>query len=502
MVQSTKGGAFLLLALVCGSFACGGGRKGTIDAADGIDVGGISVGGTLGSGGDRPITGTVATGGIGGGAVGGATMGTAATGGLATGGTATGGGAIGSTGGIGAGGLRTGGIVGSGGISVGGTTTVTSVIGGMGGGVRTGGTTSGTWASGGSGGWGTGGTTAGTGAGGASTGALLDLDGSRMDFGFVTPGTTTVGKFTLTNRGGAPSGLPVISISLDRNPGAAVTPLTVTGCNAALAPGASCVLTISVTPPVLGLFQAFVHVSANPGTETHGSTGLSIYVVGWATGFSVSSPTRIDLGDLAPGVTVKRSITVSATTALSDLKVWTAGSEVSIDASATTCTAALAQGASCVVAVTFVASTLGWKRDIIGVKAGGDLGQTLNIEMVANVTNASDLAIVPANPPHFVCVFEKTSPPVVLTVTNLGDDPSGTITATIVGADPSGVGARDFAVSQTDCTVLAPHATCTISVVCTPAMSASAATREVILSVSDGSTHLAVPLAGEVSFGP
>jgi hypothetical protein len=145
-----------------------------------------------------------------------------------------------------------------------------------------------------------------------------------------------------------------------------------------------------------------------------------------------------------------------------------------------------------------VNARLAWERSL-DARCGW---QTVNIEVIANVTKASDLAIVPTEPPHFVCVFEKTSAPVVFTVTNLGDTPSGTIASTIVGADSSGIGARDFAVSQTDCTVLAPHATCSISVVCTPAMSASADTREVILSVSDSSTHLAVPLAGDVSFGP
>jgi hypothetical protein len=55
-------------------------------------------------------------------------------------------------------------------------------------------------------------------------------------------------------------------------------------------------------------------------------------------------------------------------------------------------------------------------------------------------------------------------------------------------------------IAATDCTVLAPQATCTISVVCSPPMSASAATRHAILSVTDGNTHLAVPLTAEVTF--
>lgn len=470
MARSTRG-VLLLFGLGCISLACGGGRKGSIDASGGVDVGGSAAGGTLGGGGD----GSVASGGAG---AGGAIPGTSATSTVAAGGTGTGGIATG-TGGIGAGGK----------------TIAPSVTGGAGDGVRTGGTTTGTWAAGGVG---AGGAATGTaGVGGTPADARLELDGARMDFGFVAPGTTSVGTFTLTNRGGATSGKPVVSISVVRTPADSATPLMVTGCTAALPANASCVLTIRVTPPMLGLFDAFVYVSADPGTEPH---GLPIYVVGWAVGFAVSSPTRIELGDLAPGAEVKRSITLTATSPLSDLRVWTAGSDLSLDTAATTCTATLAQGASCVVAATFVASTLGWKRDIIGASAGGDFGQIVNIEITANVTRASDLAIVPKDPPHFACVFQQTSPPVVFTVTNLSDTASGPIDATVVAADSDGVGAGDLAISRSDCTVLAPHASCTLSVVCAPAMSASSETREAVLSVGDGNSHLAVPLTGDVSY--
>ena len=123
------------------------------------------------------------------------------------------------------------------------------------------------------------------------------------------------------------------------------------------------------------------------------------------------------------------------------------------------------------------------------------MGYLAVVSFTANVSNASDLAIEPNTPQSFVARFEETTPPIVFTVTNLGDTASGTITATIVG-DYS----WDFAISATDCTTLAPQATCTLSVVCSPGMSASSATRHVILSVTDGNTHLAVPLSAELSF--
>lgn len=179
---------------------------------------------------------------------------------------------------------------------------------------------------------------------------------------------------------------------------------------------------------------------------------------------------------------------------LSDLEVWTVGEDLSIDASASTRTATLAGGDSCVVTVDRVADAVGWKEAMVGIRTGGSLGPMTSVAIAANVSKASDLAIESEAPPSYACVFEQTSAPVVFTVTNLSDTPSAAIASAIVGES-----ARDFAISDTDCTTLAPLGTCTVSVVCSPPMSASAASRHAVLSVTDGNTHLSVPLSAEVS---
>ena len=474
MGHATDGRGLLVLALVCSSLGCGartggleagvGGTGGAIDAASGDAAAGGSAGSATGGG--------AGTGGIG--------MGGAGTGGKASGGTTDMDAA--ASGGIGSGGLATGGTAGAG------TTGGTGIGGAETGGAATGGT-------------GTGGArTGGTGTGGAATGgavgtggAFLDLDSHSMDIGSVSVGTTSVSTFTLTNRGGATSGIPMVSVetSLATLP----NPVTVTGCNGALPPSASCILTIRVTPPKLGLFQATVRIAANPGTETLYLSSLSISVVVRGIGFAISSPLSVDLGVLGPGVPATQVFTITALIGLSDLGVWTAGTDVSIDSAASTCTATLAAGASCVVTVQFVASTIGWKRDLVGVKAGGDYGQIVNVELTANVSKSNDLTIEPKTPQSFVAVIEQSSPPVVFTVTNLSSTTSGTIAAAIVGQD-----ARDFGVTGTDCTVLAPNATCSVSVVCSLRMSESSATRHAVLSVTDGNTQLSVLLSAEVSF--
>lgn len=309
-----------------------------------------------------------------------------------------------------------------------------------------------------------------------------------MDFGAIALGTTKVATFTLTNRGTSTSGRPVVTTQ----PGGGVaSTLTVTGCDAALAANASCVLTIAVTPGALGLVQRSVRISAEPGTQPH----LSIYVVGNAIGFEMSPPASVDFGVLATGVLRQHVVTVTALIALSDLEVRGGGEEVSINPSSTTCASTLAAGASCVVTVDFLATTVGWKEGSLSIRAGGDMGQFARVVFTANVSNGGGLDIEPKKPPTYACVFEKTSPPVVFTVTNVGTSTSGTISSKLQGEF-----ARDYAISDSNCSVLAPQATCSISVVCRPPMSASAAAREAILSVTDGDTHLSVPLNGNVSF--
>jgi hypothetical protein len=448
----------------------GGASTGGAGVAD-VGVGGGAKGGMVGAGG-------ASTGGVGGGFATGGSAGDAAIGGAGVGGTMKGGaGAGGASSGGKGGDLATGGVAGS------------SVVGGT----RSGGSGAGGAATGGAGGGRVGGAGAGGSAAGGATGtggALLSLDGSSMDFGSLTLGTTSTRTFILSNRGGATSGPPSSNAEFLTAP---TGTLTATGCSAALPPGASCTLTVNATPTQLGLFRAFVRITATPGAPS--SSSLSIYVVGWGIGFEVSSPSPIDLGNVAPGVSIKRAITVTALIALSDLKVTTGGEDLSIEASTSTCSPVLAKGASCVVNVVFLASTIGWKRDNLGIRAGGDMGQFVGVEMTANVSKANDLAIEPKAPPTYACIMEQTSPPVVFTVTNVGSTTSGTITAAIVGES-----SRDFRIAGSDCTTLAPNATCTISVVCSPPMSASAATRNAVLSVTDGNTHLAVPLSGEVTF--
>jgi hypothetical protein len=87
--------------------------------------------------------------------------------------------------------------------------------------------------------------------------------------------------FTVTNTGGSASGVPSASIAMtsngnvpvpDNRAGFKILPDTNT-CTAALAPGASCSLTVTFTPESEGTFAGTLNVTTSPGTA--GSASLS-----------------------------------------------------------------------------------------------------------------------------------------------------------------------------------------------------------------------------------
>jgi hypothetical protein len=81
--------------------------------------------------------------------------------------------------------------------------------------------------------------------------------------------------FTVTNSGGAPSGVPAASITEVLNPGGiGVEPpafrVTANSCTAALPPGGSCSVTVKFAPqnnPGDEHFRSVLHVVASPGSD-------------------------------------------------------------------------------------------------------------------------------------------------------------------------------------------------------------------------------------------
>jgi hypothetical protein len=328
------------------------------------------------------------------------------------------------------------------------------------------------------GGGGSGGIDGGT---GGSTGAALNVTPNTLNLGTIDRTAGGVGSVTLTNTGKSASG----TISIVGTDG-----ITATGCAGTLAAGASCPITIIVKPPATAttLFTGTVSISANPGAYP---TALAVSVTATLLQTNAPytvSPSSIDIGNIAVGTQApKQNITVTAISALTDMVITSSGAEVSIDKTATTCTAALPAGQSCTIVVNFMASTAGQKKDSIQITAAG---APWTVAITANAQAPAKLAINPLSA-QITAAVGQTSSPVTFGVINLGDLATGPIVVDIAGANKTSF-------SQTNnCLALANLGTCTITVLYKPT-AATPATETASLTVTDslGLSTVAAALTG------
>jgi hypothetical protein len=228
---------------------------------------------------------------------------------------------------------------------------------------------------------------------------------------------------------------------------------TLTGTAVAASQDASLVATPDVGAPI---DQTIDH-SSRPNPAPDGGAGLdggaSLPEVPPSSGLLLS-PGVIDLGNLVVGTPAPwHNITLTTLAALTDLSVVSIGENVSIVS--TSCTSVLAVADTCTVVVSFVAESAGSKRDSI-VFTGG--GQTAIVAITAFAQNPAKLAI-----DRTVAAFTGTvgvaTSPITFTLTNTGDLPTGPLSVAITGLD-----AADFTATS-GCLILAPLASCTVSVV-------------------------------------
>ena len=315
---------------------------------------------------------------------------------------------------------------------------------------------------------------------GAATAALV-VDKSTVNLGPLDLNMTGVGTLTVTNVGKVTSGAVIVSAS---------SGVYVAGCDGALAAFASCTLTIKVTSTAAGAFSGTVSISANPGTIAPTVVAVTASIA--CEGVFSAYPSVIDLGNLFVGIPApKQTITVTTPCALSDLGVTQSGPDISVDKAASTCTAALAAGASCTVVVNFIAASAGSKSDGIVISAGGAGGKVVSVPITAVAQNTAKLVISPSAA-AFAAAIGTTSSPIVFGVANAGDVATGALSVAMTGAN-----AADFTMTST-CMILAPLAACTVSVAWKPvALSATAA--NATLTVADlgvGASTVSVALTG------
>jgi mono/diheme cytochrome c family protein len=217
----------------------------------------------------------------------------------------------------------------------------------------------------------------------AGTGTAVAIPGVSLAPGSLAFGNQTTGvastarTVTLSNTG---SGALSIS-SITATSGFGISH----GCGASLAAGASCALSVTFTPAVAGAASGSVSVASNaigsPHAVSLSGTGVAACpVLAW-----VPTVTSVAFGDVTLGANpASRSLTLSnqgpGTITLQQLTLAGAqAADFSLGSGTCAVNAALAQGASCTVALAFQPGAVG--------------PRTATLQVVSNGTNPPDVAL-------------------------------------------------------------------------------------------------------------
>jgi len=280
----------------------------------------------------------------------------------------------------------------------------------------------------------------------------------------VSVGAVDIGKtsfpatVTFTNIGSVAGALTVIP---------AGSGIAATGCSGSLAAGQSCVLSITASPTSAGPITGSVAVAvANGNTLTIGLTGSASQPGSLAN--LALSPTQISLGDVPVGATLQFSVTVTAQSALTGLTVGLQGADLKLDATSS-CTAALAAGASCTIVVNFSSAVPGSPTsDAVVVSQGG---VTRSVPVAANVLAPPKLVATPTTG-SLVAAPGGSSSPLDINVGNIGGLTTGQLGVALAGAN-----AADFKIVSDTCSsaTLLASKFCTVTVILSPASTPTAA---------------------------
>ncbi|MBI4934230.1 MAG: choice-of-anchor D domain-containing protein [Actinobacteria bacterium] len=152
------------------------------------------------------------------------------------------------------------------------------------------------------------------------------------------------------------------------------------------------------------------------------------------------------------------------------------------------CTGVVAPGASCDIGIAFTPGTPGLKVALLDIAHNAD-GGDLQAVLLGTATAPVATVTAPAAVTAFTAIVGTTSAAQVVTVTNDGDALLNVSSATVGGTDPT-----QFTIPSNGCTVVAPGASCAITVAFRPTTAGAKAAQLVI--AHDAGADSVVALAG------
>ncbi|MGO8790036.1 MAG: beta strand repeat-containing protein [Terriglobia bacterium] len=261
-------------------------------------------------------------------------------------------------------------------------------------------------------------------------------------------------------------------------------------CGTSVAAGASCTISVTLTPTATGTLQGILNVTDNAKGSPHrvGLSGVGSAPVAGVTAASLTFNSQ-NLGTTSAAQTVTLNNTGNATLNISGITL--TGTNSGNYAQANTCGNSVAASNSCTISVTMTPSATGTRTAKLTITDNSNnvSGSTQTVSLSGTGAGAG-VSLSPASLPFGGQPVGVASGSQSLTLTNTGNT-----SLTLTGITLTGANAGDFTQTNTCGSAEVANGTCTISVTFTPAASGN---RSASLTIADNATGSpqSIPLTG------
>ena len=327
--------------------------------------------------------------------------------------------------------------------------------------------------------------------GGSTTAALsgnglapsnLAISPNMRDYGsIVVGGMSSTMSMSVTNNGGAATGMLTSALS-----GGSAAEFTITADTCAgqvLAAAATCTVTVQFRPAAPpSAKSASLTVSGTPG----GAVAAQLSGVALPPAQLSLTPSSPNFGSVVAGSSgspTTLTVTNTGGVATGAITATRGGVDMGDFAITSNTCGTLSPGVSCLIGVTFTPAAIGAKTASLTVTSspGGSAAATLS----GTGVTAGTLTITPESKAFGGALPGATTSATSFTVRNTGGTSTTAITTSVTGTH-----AAQFPISADTCqgAILAPSATCTLSVTFAPSAPAGGKTAQLSVSASTGGT--------------
>ena len=307
----------------------------------------------------------------------------------------------------------------------------------------------------------------------------LAISPASKDFGSVGIGSISSAQaFTITNVGGAATTVPAVTLT-GTNP-SEFTQLN--DCTAALAPLATCTVTVQFKPTTSALDSATLSVAAATG----GTVTASLFGQGQPPAQLAVLPSSLSFTGTVGDSSAVQTFTVrnDGTVTTGPITI-TAGGGITTSFSQTNTCTTLAAGATCTVSVTFVPTNPGVQNGTATVSAtpGGTATVALSGTARPRLEVVAINGAAPVDPLDFGTQFLGTTSTAAIKLQN------NTASAVNVTTQATFPAPTQFAVNAAGCTSIASGGSCIVNASFTPT-SIGQKTGSIAFTIGNGPTNL------------